>query len=105
MGQFAGWYQYFDRDIRGLLGMRVATPFQVSYCGAGKKGPCRQAIWAAIEAAGQQLAAEQGTSDPAAWRASAIPERITFVPGLLPFTMRYTNRPSGIQQVISFGGG
>jgi hypothetical protein len=24
------------------------------------------------------------------------------VPGLLPFTMRYTNRPSGIQQLITF---
>ncbi len=24
--------------------------------------------------------------------------------GVLPFTMRYTNRPSGIQQVLSFGG-
>jgi hypothetical protein len=23
---------------------------------------------------------------------------------LLPYTMRYTNRPSGIQQVIEFGG-
>ncbi|HUO72037.1 MAG TPA: hypothetical protein VMU39_14815 [Solirubrobacteraceae bacterium] len=42
-----------------------------------------------------------GTS---AWRWSAIDERITFVPGVLPYTMRYTNRPSGIQQVLSFGG-
>ena len=25
-------------------------------------------------------------------------------PGLLPFTMRYTNRPTGIQQVVSFSG-
>jgi len=103
-GQYSGWYQYFDRDIRGLLGMPVATPFALSYCGAGKKGACQQAVWGAIEAAGQQLAASQGTSDPAAWRASALPERITFVPGILPFTMRYTNRPSGIQQVISFSG-
>jgi hypothetical protein len=28
--------------------------------------------------------------------------RIRFVPGLLPHKMRYTNRPTGIQQVISF---
>ncbi len=48
--------------------------------------------------------ASQGTADPAAWRASAVPERITFQPGLLPYTMRYTNRPTGIQQVISFNG-
>jgi hypothetical protein len=31
-----------------------------------------------------------------------VRERIPFVPGLLPTTLRYTNRPSGIQQVISF---
>ena len=31
-------------------------------------------------------------------------ERIKFAPGLLPTTIRYTNRPSGIQQVISFKG-
>jgi hypothetical protein len=28
---------------------------------------------------------------------------ITFVPGLLSYMMRYTNRPTGIQQVLSFG--
>jgi hypothetical protein len=31
-------------------------------------------------------------------------ERISIIPGLLPNTIRYMNRPSGIQQVISFGG-
>jgi hypothetical protein len=31
-------------------------------------------------------------------------ERIKFAPGLLQTTIRYTNRPSGIQQVISFNG-
>jgi hypothetical protein len=43
-------------------------------------------------------------SDPSSWRANATRERITFVPGLLPYTMRYTNRPNGIQQVVSFVG-
>ena len=42
--------------------------------------------------------------DPDAWRADATAERIKFAPGLLPFTMRYTNRPTGIQQVIDFTG-
>ena len=42
--------------------------------------------------------------DPAAWRADATAERIHFAPGILSTTMRYTNRPSGIQQVISFNG-
>lgn len=103
-GQFAGWYQYFDRDIRSLLGKRVKQPFENEYCGRGSKRKCQRAIWAAIEASGEQLAAEQGTSDPSAWRADATAERIQFAPGILPYTLRYTNRPSGIQQVISFDG-
>ena len=60
-------------------------------------------LWAALNSAGAQLARTQG-SNPAAWRSDATRERISFVPGLLPLTMRYTNRPSGIQQVISFNG-
>ena len=31
-------------------------------------------------------------------------KRISFTPGLLKTTMRWTNRPSGIQQVISLRG-
>jgi acyl-homoserine lactone acylase PvdQ len=103
-GQFSGWYMYLDKDIRALLGKPVKAPFRNSYCGGGNKAACQQSIWTAIEAAGQELAAEQGTADPAAWRADATAERIRIVPGLLPNTIRYTNRPSGIQQLISFGG-
>ena len=102
-GQFSGWYQYFARDIPKLLKMPIENPFRNSYCGGGNKQACQQAIWGAIQEAGESLTASQGTADPAAWRASAIPERITFAPGLLTYTMAYTNRPSGIQQVISFG--
>ena len=61
------------------------------------------AVRAALQATGVELEAQQGP-DPTAWRADATAERITFAPGLLPFTMRYTNRPSGIQQVIEFKG-
>ena len=41
--------------------------------------------------------------DPAGWHSDATAEEIQFRP--LPLkTMRYSNRPSGIQQVISFDG-
>ncbi len=107
-GQEAGWYQYFDRDIRALLNRkgkgkkkRLSDQFNLSYCGKGHLNLCRSEVWNGIQAAGQQLTAQQGTSDPAAWRASAAAEQIHFSP--LPLiTMAYTNRPSGIQQVISF---
>jgi acyl-homoserine lactone acylase PvdQ len=103
-GQYNGWYQYFDRDIRRLLGMPVARPLNQRYCGGGDLGQCRNVIRRQFQAAAAELTAQQGTSDPAEWRADATAERISFVPGLLPYTMRYTNRPSGIQQVISFAG-
>ena len=35
---------------------------------------------------------------------AAAAERIAFAPGLLTTKIAYTNRPSGIQQVISFEG-
>ena len=103
-GQYSGWYQYFDRDIRSLLGEKVAQPFDNAYCGGGKEGECQKEVWAAIADAGASLQQSQGSPDPAAWHADANAERISFTPGLLPTTMRYTNRPSGIQQVISFNG-
>jgi Penicillin amidase len=100
-GQYSGWYQYFDRDIRALLAKkRLPDQFNLTYCGKGHINACRSQVWTAIQAAGDKLAAQQGP-DPAAWRASATAEQIHFSP--LPLiTMRYTNRPSGIQQVISF---
>lgn len=102
-GQYSGWHQYFDRDISALLGRKVPTPFENEYCGKGKLKPCATSIWNAIEASGAEIAAEQGSDDPAAWRSDAERERIDFSPINLK-TMRYTNRPSGIQQVISFDG-
>ena len=102
-GQFGGWHMYMSKDLRSLLGERVKGPFANRYCGGGEVNVCRAALWAALEAAGVELEAAQG-SDPAAWRADANRERISFAPGLLTYTMRYTNRPSGIQQVIEFKG-
>jgi acyl-homoserine lactone acylase PvdQ len=102
-GQFGGWHQYMDKDLRTLLGKPVKGKFANRYCGNGDLSACRAALWAALESAGALLEAAQGP-DPNAWRADANAERIDFAPGLLPYTMRYTNRPSGIQQVIEFGG-
>jgi acyl-homoserine lactone acylase PvdQ len=102
-GQFDGWYQYFDRDIRGLLAKKKRLPdqFSLTYCGKGHLGLCRSEVWTAIQAAANQLTAQQGTSDPAAWRASAVADQFSYTP--LPLvTSPYSNRPTGIQQVISF---
>jgi acyl-homoserine lactone acylase PvdQ len=102
-GQFGGWHMYMSKDVRSLLGESVKGPFANRYCGAGDVNVCRAALWAALESAGVELEAAQG-GDPAAWRADATRERISFLPNLLSHTIRYTNRPSGIQQVIEFSG-
>jgi acyl-homoserine lactone acylase PvdQ len=100
-GQYNGWYQYFDRDIGKLLKIKQPQPFANDYCGAGNLKRCQSALWDAMAAAGTQLTKKYGTSNPSAWHASAKPIEINFAPlALIP--MQYTNRPSGIQQVISF---
>ena len=93
-----------DKDLRELLGTRFRSPFATHFCGRGNLASCQASLWAAMNAAGNQIAAAQGTNDPTKWTANANAERIHFVPGLLTTTIRYTNRPSGIQQVLTFTG-
>ena len=96
---YGGWYGYVDKDLRTLLGSRVTGPYDTRFCGAGDLAACRASLWAALEAAGNELAAAQGP-EPAAWRADATGERIRFS-GFLPNTMRWSNRPT-FQQVMIF---
>jgi hypothetical protein len=104
LSQYSGWYQYFDKDVRALLGDTVAGPLSNKYCGAGVKATCQTAVWNAIQAAYADGSTKYGSADPAAWHGDANADRIKFVPSLLKTTIRWTNRPSGIQQVISFKG-
>lgn len=92
-----------DKDLRTLLGRRVRGRFATRFCGRGDLGRCRASILAALGKAGDELAAAQGP-DPALWRADATKERLSFAPGIVTTTLAWTNRPSGIQQVISFDG-
>jgi acyl-homoserine lactone acylase PvdQ len=100
-GQYGGWHQYMWKDLRSLLGQKVAGAYHLRYCGDGKLSTCSKELWAALDAAGKRLAAQQGP-DPNAWRAPEAKEQITFAP--LPLiTMQYTNKPTGIHQVMQFG--
>jgi acyl-homoserine lactone acylase PvdQ len=99
-----GGFWYLDKDLKRLTGAGLKRPFETKYCGGGDSKKCATALWGAFEAAGAALQAVQGTPDPDAWRSDANQERIKFAPGLLPTTIRFTNRPSGIQQVVSFSG-
>ncbi len=97
-----GWYSYVDKDLRTLLGDKVTAPWKDHFCGNGKVSACAAALWKAIDSASSKLAAAQG-QEPASWHADATKERIAFAPGLIPDTMRWTNRPT-FQQAIEFDG-
>jgi acyl-homoserine lactone acylase PvdQ len=99
-GQYGGWHQYMLKDFKTLLHQKVKQKYSSTYCGKGSVTKCAKAMWSALDAAGNKLASSQG-SDPANWRGAA--GTIEFGP-LSLITMDYTNRPSGIQQVISFNG-
>ncbi|HEY4278518.1 MAG TPA: penicillin acylase family protein [Conexibacter sp.] len=104
-GFTGGRVNFLDKDLRQLTGTRFQSPFQTRFCGNGSLPACQASIWKAFTDAGAALTAARGTADPAQWTTDATAERIRFAPGLVPsMTMRYTNRPSGIQQVISFTG-
>jgi acyl-homoserine lactone acylase PvdQ len=103
-GYTGGRINQVDKDLRQLTGTQFKSPFQTRFCGNGDLAACRTSLWAAIDAAGTELATAQGSQDPATWTSDANAERIHFAPGILPTTIRFTNRPSGIQQVISFSG-
>jgi acyl-homoserine lactone acylase PvdQ len=95
-----GWWGYVSKDLRTELGMKVHGRFSRRYCGNGRLRACRRALWAAVQAAADTLARTEGPN-PNAWTSNATAERIHFIPGLIPFTMRWTNR-STFQQVIEF---
>jgi hypothetical protein len=89
------------KDLRAMLGQKVAGAYHLRYCGNGKVATCAHELWAALDAAGAKLAAQQG-ADPNAWRVPEAKEQITFAPIPL-ITMQYTNKPTGIHQVMQFG--
>ena len=103
-GFTGGGINYVDKDLRTLLGTKFKHPFRTRFCGSGKLSSCRTAVWKALDEAGQAITQRQGSDVPDQWTSNANAERIKFSPGILTTTIRYTNRPSGIQQVISFKG-
>ncbi len=89
---------YVDKDLRTLLRAKVRGKFHLRYCGKGNLKACRTSLWTSFDTSVKDLAARLGP-DPTKWLTTA--PRTSFVPGLLPNTMRGTNRPT-FQQVLEF---
>jgi len=90
-----GGFWYLEKDLRTINKDKVRRKYNTRFCAGGNRAKCAAAVWRALDAV---------PGDPDALSANANQERIAFRPGLLQTTIRYTNRPSGIQQVISFAG-
>jgi hypothetical protein len=86
-----------------VLGQPVSGGFRTRFCGQGDLTACRDSLWQAVDDAGDELAAAQGTNRPVLWRMDATPERIRVLSPVLTTTMRWTNRPT-FQQAISYSG-
>jgi hypothetical protein len=97
LGSLSG-ESFVDKDLRTLLGEPVKGKFNLRYCGKGSLGACRASLWAAVDQVAARLATANGP-DPAVWRSTS--SRTGFTPGLIPNTMRTTNRPT-FQQVLEF---
>ncbi len=97
-GQSSGWQNYLDKDLRRILGRPVKGKYALRYCGKGDAKRCASDLWAAIAKAGRTAAASKG-QDPSTWRQAESTVAITFSPVPLT-TMQYTNKPSGIHQVL-----
>jgi acyl-homoserine lactone acylase PvdQ len=98
-GMYGGWHQYMSKDLRALAGGSVRGRYHVRYCGKGDAAKCAADLWAAIEAGAEAEAARQGATDPAQWKRPVV--KMSFAPVAL-VDMQYTNRPSGIHQVMQF---
>jgi acyl-homoserine lactone acylase PvdQ len=93
---------YVDKDLRTLLGDPVIGPFNLSYCGFGsvpRLPQCAASLWQAVHDTADSLTAQLGQAEPGLWRSTAA--RSGFVPGVLPDTFPFTNRPT-FQQVLEF---
>jgi hypothetical protein len=90
-------HSYVEKDLRTLLRRPVRGRFNLRYCGNGSLTACRSSLWAAVGRAADFLAAGFANPDPASWLATAA--RTRFAPGVIPNTLRATNRPV-FQQVL-----
>ena len=53
------WYGYVNKDLRTVLGKKVADPYSTGYCGKGSLKECQKTLRASLRAAVKRVLAEQ----------------------------------------------
>ena len=102
-GQYTGWHMYMYKDLRTMLGSACAASTRSATAAAATSSAASKLLWGAINQAGSSWPASRAPTRPTGTRARP-PRRSRSCRGCLTYKMRYTNRPTGIQQVLSFGG-
>ncbi len=99
------WYGYVNKDLRTLLGRKVADPYAWSYCGRGVLEDCRATLRASLKAAVDRILKRQdvGSVDKLTYDKSIdfIRSSTAGVVGVRPID--WQNRPT-FQQVVAFSG-
>ncbi len=101
-GQYSGWHQYFDRDIRGAA--RRADRAAVQEQLLRRRRPERiaaTAVWAATRKPGRELDDRAGRA-PERWRSDAVARADQASRRACCRHDALHEPPGGIQQVISF---
>ena len=88
------------RQGLGRFSARGPRPVLAALLRGRRLATCRAALWDARRRRG--AAGSRAGPAPSSWRADATAERIRFASGVLPDTMRWSNRPP--QQLMSFSG-
>ncbi|MFJ9609539.1 penicillin acylase family protein [Kitasatospora sp. NPDC101176] len=99
-----GWWSYLDKDLRSVLGDRVAGPLARPYCGGGDLAACRGVLLDTLKRAAAQTPAQvyPGDADCSAgdqWCADTVIQRP--LGGVTDVRTTWQNRPT-YQQVVQF---
>jgi acyl-homoserine lactone acylase PvdQ len=97
------WYGYLSKDLRTVLGKKVADPYSTGYCGKGSLQACRATLRASLSAAVARVLKKQHKSSVTQLTydktADDIRSSTAGIVGVRPID--WQNRPT-FQQVISF---
>jgi hypothetical protein len=97
------WYSYLSKDLRSVLGRKVADPYSTGYCGNGSLKACRATLRASLAAVVNRVLHRQHKSSVNQLTydktADDIRSSATGILGVRPID--WQNRPT-FQQVISF---
>ncbi|MDP1846595.1 MAG: hypothetical protein Q8K79_02295, partial [Solirubrobacteraceae bacterium] len=104
-----GWYGYAAKDLRRVLGRKVAAPYSKRYCGGGKRARCatllRDALSRALDVPASKLYADKACAAAGKAGDQACFDKIAFqaTGGVTQPMIAWQNRPT-YQQAVEVQG-